>query len=156
MSTTPDGTPAYRLEGATRTHGEGPTRLLALGELDLTIDRGEFVAVYGRSGSGKTTLLQLLGALDRPSTGSISFEGQPMERLGDRALADLRLQAMGFVSQQFNLIPTLSAAGNVEAALAPLAVTRGDRGELIAEPLDAVGLGSRIHHRPTELSGGEQ
>jgi putative ABC transport system ATP-binding protein len=156
MSTTPDGPPTYQLDGVTRCYGEGSTRVLALDGLDLTIGRGEFVAVYGRSGSGKTTLLQMLGALDRPSAGSVRFEGRQMERLGDRALADLRLRAMGFVFQQFNLIPTLTAAGNVEAALAPLAMTRGDRRELVTHHLEAVGLGSRAHHRPTELSGGEQ
>jgi putative ABC transport system ATP-binding protein len=87
------------------------------------IKRGEFVAVFGPSGSGKTTLLQLLGALDRPSGGSIQFEGQPLEGLRDSALAELRLRALGFVFQQFNLIPTLNAAENVEAALAPLGMS---------------------------------
>ena len=156
MSTVSDTTPTYELEGATRSFGEGSTRVLALDALSLTIGRGEFVAVFGPSGSGKTTLLQLLGALDRPSSGSVRFEGQPLEQLGDSALADLRLRAMGFVFEQFNLIPTLSAAENVEAALAPLAMPRSERKGTAEQHLDAVGLGSRAHHLPAQLSGGEQ
>jgi putative ABC transport system ATP-binding protein len=148
--------PAYELEGATRSYGEDSTLVLALDGLNLTIKRGEFVAVFGPSGSGKTTLLQLLGALDRPSGGSIRFEGQALEPLGDSALSELRLRAMGFVFQQFNLIPTLNAAENVEAALAPLAMSRLERRETAEKHLEAVGLEPRSHHLPTQLSGGEQ
>jgi putative ABC transport system ATP-binding protein len=149
-------TPSYELKETTRSFGEGSTRVLALDALDLTIRRGEFVAIFGPSGSGKTTLLQLLGALDRPSGGSVRFEGQPLELLGDSALTDLRLRAMGFVFQQFNLIPTLTAAENVEAALAPLAMSRLERRAAIEQHLEAVGLGPRAQHVPTQLSGGEQ
>jgi putative ABC transport system ATP-binding protein len=149
-------TPAYELESVARSYGEGSTGVLALDALDLTIERGEFVAVFGPSGSGKTTLLQLLGALDRPSGGMIRFEGQPLERLGDAELAELRLRALGFVFQQFNLIPTLTAAENVEAALAPLALSRLERREMVANQLDAVGIRPRAHHLPSRLSGGEQ
>jgi putative ABC transport system ATP-binding protein len=146
----------YELAGATRSYGQDSTRVVALDALNLTIKRGEFVAVFGPSGSGKTTLLQLLGALDRPTAGAIRFEGQPLERLRDSALAELRLRAMGFVFQQFNLIPTLTAAENVEAALAPLAMSRDERREESAKHLEAVGLGPRARHLPTQLSGGEQ
>jgi putative ABC transport system ATP-binding protein len=156
MSTAGEISPTYELERATRSYGEGSTLVLALDALDLTIKRGEFVAVFGPSGSGKTTLLQLLGALDRPSGGSIQFEGQPLERLGDSALAELRLRAMGFVFQQFNLIPTLNAAENVEAALAPLAMSRAERRDAAEEHLEAVGLAPRARHLPAQLSGGEQ
>jgi putative ABC transport system ATP-binding protein len=149
-------TPAYELEGVARSYGEHSTPVVALDALNLTIERGEFVAVFGPSGSGKTTLLQLLGALDRPSRGSIRFEGQPLERLGDSALAELRLRAMGFVFQQFNLIPTLTAAENVEAALAPMAVSRPERRQTAEEHLGAVGLAPRAAHLPSRLSGGEQ
>jgi putative ABC transport system ATP-binding protein len=149
-------TPSYRLEEASRTYGEGSTLVLALDALNLTIMRGEFIAVFGPSGSGKTTLLQLLGALDRPSGGSIHFEGQPLELLGDAALSELRLRAMGFVFQQFNLISTLTAAENVEAALTPLAMSRAERRRVAEEHLEAVGLAPRAHHLPTQLSGGEQ
>jgi putative ABC transport system ATP-binding protein len=151
-----NGAPSYEIAQATRSYGEGSTLVLALDALDLTIERGEFVAVFGPSGSGKTTLLQLLGALDRPSGGSVRFEGQPLERLGDSALADLRLEALGFVFQQFNLIPTLTAAENVEAALAPVAMSPAARQETAVNYLNAVGLGPRAGHLPAQLSGGEQ
>ena len=156
MSTASKISPTYELNEATRSYGEDSTRVLALDALSLTIKQGEFLAVFGPSGSGKTTLLQLLGALDRPSGGSIQFEGQPMELLGDTGLAELRLRAIGFVFQQFNLIPTLSAAENVEAALAPLAMSRAERREAADNHLEAVGLGPRAQHLPTQLSGGEQ
>jgi putative ABC transport system ATP-binding protein len=146
----------YVLEGASRDYGQDSMLVQALDAVNLTIRRGEFVAVFGSSGSGKTTLLQLLGALDRPTAGSVHFEGQPLERLGDSALAELRLRALGFIFQQFNLIPTLNAAENVEAALAPLAMSRVERRERAREQLEAVGLAPRLQHLPTQLSGGEQ
>jgi putative ABC transport system ATP-binding protein len=156
MNTVRDITPTYELRAASRFYGEGSTRVVALDALDLTIKRGEFVAIFGPSGSGKTTLLQLLGALDRPTSGSVQFEGRPLEALGDGALSDLRLRTMGFVFQQFNLIPTLNAAENVEAALAPLVKSRTRRREAAADHLEAVGLAPRVRHLPTQLSGGEQ
>jgi putative ABC transport system ATP-binding protein len=146
----------YELMGVARSYGQNSTLVRALDALDLTVRRGEFIAVFGPSGSGKTTLLQLLGALDRPSAGTIHFEGQPLESLGDSALAELRLRAMGFVFQQFNLIPTLTAAENIQAALAPLAISRAQRREAAHDHLQAVGLGPRAGHLPTQLSGGEQ
>jgi putative ABC transport system ATP-binding protein len=147
---------AYVLDAVTRTHGDGSTLVTALDSLDLTIRSGEFVAILGPSGSGKTTLLQLLGALDRPSAGTVCFEGRHLDALGDAALADLRLSAIGFVFQQFNLIPTLTAAGNVEAGLAPLRTNGMRRRDVAVEHLEAVGLAPRAHHLPTQLSGGEQ
>jgi putative ABC transport system ATP-binding protein len=156
MTAVSDIAPTYEVDGATRSYGQDSTLVLALDALNLTIKRGEFAAVFGPSGSGKTTLLQLLGALDRPSGGSIRFEGQRLEQLGDSALAELRLRAMGFIFQQFNLIPTLNAAENVEAALAPLAISRVERRETAEKHLEAVGLTPRARHLPTQLSGGEQ
>ncbi|MGH2745918.1 MAG: ABC transporter ATP-binding protein, partial [Thermoleophilaceae bacterium] len=156
MKTAPETIPTYELEATSRSYGDNSTLVLALDALDLTIKRGEFVAIFGPSGSGKTTLLQLLGALDRPSGGSIRFEGQPLEQLGDSALAELRLRALGFVFQQFNLIPTLSAVENVEAGMAPLPMSRLERREAAENQLEAVGLGPRTHHLPAQLSGGEQ
>jgi putative ABC transport system ATP-binding protein len=147
---------AYALERVTHRYGPGATMVTALDSLDLTVAAGEFVAILGPSGSGKTTLLQLLGALDRPTTGTIRFEGEPLERLGEPQLADLRLAAIGFVFQQFNLIPTLTAAENVEAGLAPLRMNGTDRRTASADQLEAVGLGARAGHLPTQLSGGEQ
>ena len=149
-------TAAYELRGANRSYGTGATLVVALDALDLSIRQGEFVAILGPSGSGKTTLLQLLGALDRPTDGSVSFEGQALERLGDAGLADLRLHAMGFVFQQFNLIPTLTAAENVQAALAPFRTSRAQRQATTREHLEAVGLAGRADHLPGQLSGGEQ
>jgi putative ABC transport system ATP-binding protein len=147
---------SYELEEASRYYGRDSTLVPALDALNLTIKQGEFVAVFGPSGSGKTTLLQLLGALDRPTGGSVRFEGEPLEQLGEAALAELRLRAMGFIFQQFNLIPTLTAAENVEAGLAPLALSRAERRETAERHLEAVGLGPRVQHLPTQLSGGEQ
>jgi putative ABC transport system ATP-binding protein len=148
--------PTYELEAVTRTYGDGSTLVTALDSLDLTIRSGEFVAILGPSGSGKTTLLQLLGALDRPSAGTVRFEGRHLDGLGDGALADLRLSAIGFVFQQFNLIPTLTAAGNVEAGLAPLRMNGVNRTDAAIAHLKAVGLERRANHLPTQLSGGEQ
>jgi putative ABC transport system ATP-binding protein len=112
--------------------------------------------VAGPSGSGKSTLLQLLGALDRPSDGFVSFEGRELSRMGERELADLRQTAIGFVFQQFNLIPTLTAAENVEAALAPSGMSTDARAGRTEGLLERVGLAPRRDHLPSELSGGEQ
>ena len=114
------------------------------------------MTLEGPSGSGKTTLLQLLGALDRPSEGQVLFEERDLARLGDNDLAELRLRAFGFVFQQFNLIPTLTALQNVELALAPLRVPRGELRERARGLLDEVGLAERAEHLPAQLSGGEQ
>jgi ABC-type lipoprotein export system ATPase subunit len=145
--------PTYQLEAVTRTYGDGSTLVTALDALDLTIRSGEFVAILGPSGSGKTTLLQVLGALDRPSAGTVRFEGRHLDGLGDAALADLRLSAIGFVFQQFNLIPTLTAAGNVEAVLAPLRMNGVNRtgnldtksGEMVIDLLGSL-------HRDLEIT----
>jgi len=114
------------------------------------------VSITGPSGSGKTTLLQLLGALDRPTGGTLRFDGADVAALGDRELTALRLSRLGFVFQQFNLVPTLSARANVEAALDPLGLGRRSRRARAAERLEEVGLGDRAGHLPSQLSGGEQ
>jgi putative ABC transport system ATP-binding protein len=147
---------AYSLRGVGRRYGDGDGLVDALSEVDLEVRDGEFVAVVGPSGSGKSTLLQLLGALDRPTSGSISFEGRDLARLGDEALAALRLKRIGFVFQQFNLIPTLTARENVEVAIAPTGVPAGDRVARAEDLLGRVGLGDRTGHLPSQLSGGEQ
>ena len=142
----------YELRSVAKFFQRGPTTVRALDGIDLSIGAGEFVALEGPSGSGKTTLLQLLGALDRPSSGEVLFEARDLARLPDHELAGLRLRSFGFVFQQFNLIPTLSAVENVEAKLAPIGGTRERALELLAE----VGLSDRADHLPQQLSGGEQ
>ncbi|MDX6660352.1 MAG: putative transport system ATP-binding protein [Solirubrobacteraceae bacterium] len=151
-----DTTTLYELEGVGRRYGQGATEVRALEGMDLRIASGEFVVVAGPSGSGKTTLLQLLGALDRPTDGVVRFEGRDLRGLGDGELARLRLSELGFVFQQFNLIPTLTARQNVEAALAPTGVDASARHLRAGELLEAVGLAARSEHLPSQLSGGEQ
>ncbi len=148
--------PLFELRGVTKAYGGGETQVTAVAGVDLRIERGELVVVAGPSGSGKTTLLQLLGALDRPTDGTILFEGRPLERMGDDELAPLRLRTIGFVFQQFNLISTLSAAMNVEAALAPAGAPAAERRTRTRTLLERVGLGGRADHLPSQLSGGEQ
>jgi putative ABC transport system ATP-binding protein len=142
----------YELRGVAKLFQRGPSIVRALDGIDLEIEAGGLVALEGPSGSGKTTLLQLLGALDRPSAGEIMFEGRDLSSLRDRELAELRLRSFGFVFQQFNLIPTLTAAENVEVKLAPVG---GDQRRAL-ELLDEVGLAARAEHLPAHLSGGEQ
>ena len=156
MDTTPAGAPVYELRALTRSYPSGDTTLNAVDGIDLRIDRGEFVVVAGPSGSGKTTLLQLLGALDRPTSGELRFEGDDLAGRGDGELTKLRLRRIGFVFQQFNLIPTLTAQQNVEAALAPAGMTTPERLARSSELLRRVGLGERLSHLPSQLSGGEQ
>ena len=146
----------FELRGVSKRFERGGTTIKAVDSVDLEIASGEFVALEGPSGSGKTTLLQLLGALDRPDDGAIFFEGRELQRLGDNALADLRLHAFGFVFQQFNLIPTLSAVENVEAVLAPAGLKGSALRARAATLLEEVGLGGRATHLPSHLSGGEQ
>ena len=146
----------YQLNDVTKSFRQGSMEILAVRDLQLTIAEGEFVAVVGPSGSGKTTLLQLLGALDRPTRGELLFEGRDLARESDRALTTLRRDTIGFVFQQFNLIPTLTAAENVEAAMAPTARSGAQRRDAVERSLEAVGLADRARHLPSQLSGGEQ
>jgi putative ABC transport system ATP-binding protein len=146
----------YDVRGVSKVFTRGGLKVRAVDNVSVTIEPGEFVALEGPSGSGKTTLLQLLGALDRPTDGSVFFEERDLARLGDGQLAELRLRAFGFVFQQFNLIPTLTALENVEAGLAPTGVNRADLRDRSLSLLTEVGLGERAHHLPAQLSGGEQ
>lgn len=143
---------SYELRDVTRRYGSGSGVVEALRGVTLHIESAEFVAIVGPSGSGKSTLLQLLGALDRPSSGSILCLGRALDALSDRELSSLRLTTIGFVFQQFNLVPTLSARANVEAALVPARQPRERALELLA----MVGLANRGSHLPSQLSGGEQ
>jgi putative ABC transport system ATP-binding protein len=146
----------YALRDLRRSFRQGDRRVEALDGVSFDIAAGEHVAVTGPSGSGKTTLLQLLGALDRPTSGALELEGRDLAGLGDRELTALRLRRLGFVFQQFNLVPTLSARANVEAALDPLGLRARERRAKAAERLEEVGLADRAGHLPSQLSGGEQ
>jgi putative ABC transport system ATP-binding protein len=146
----------YEVRNVSKWFAKGPTIVRAVDGASLEIEAGEFVALEGPSGSGKTTLLQLLGALDRPSEGVVAFEGRDLATLRDHELAQLRLGAFGFVFQQFNLIPTLSAVQNVEVALAPAGVRGTELRERAEALLEEVGLAPRGGHLPGQLSGGEQ
>jgi putative ABC transport system ATP-binding protein len=146
----------YSIDGVAKFFQRGPTTVRALDGVDLEIEAGEFVTLEGPSGSGKTTLLQLLGALDRPSAGRVLFEGNDLAAMPDRELAGLRLNSFGFVFQQFNLIPTLTALENVEAKLAPTGVRNPDLRNRALALLEEVGLAERAIHLPAHMSGGEQ
>jgi putative ABC transport system ATP-binding protein len=148
--------PLYELSGVSKTFNQGPNEIAAVSDVDLAVSAGEFLAVVGPSGSGKTTLLQLLGGLDRPTSGQILFEGRDLTALKDGELSNLRLRTLGFVFQQFNLIPTLTAAQNVELALAPRGLRAAERHRAAHGLLGSIGLGDRAAHLPSELSGGEQ
>ncbi|MFD1715329.1 ABC transporter ATP-binding protein [Amnibacterium flavum] len=146
----------YTLSGVTKTYDQSKRKVTALSGVDLVIENGELVAIQGPTGGGKSTLLQLLGALDRSSSGSVKLDDADLSSLGDGKLATIRAQEIGFVFQGFNLIPTLTALENVETALAPLGFGTTDRRDRSVEALEKVGLGDRIHHLPSELSGGQQ
>jgi putative ABC transport system ATP-binding protein len=146
----------YILEDVHKRYANGKGGIDALAGVDLRIDDGEFVAIQGPTGQGKSTLLQLLGAMDRPTSGTVSYDGRDLGRLSEAELTRLRARAFGFVFQTFNLIPTLSAGENVETALVALGVHGSERRERAARSLAEVGLDHRITHLPGELSGGEQ
>src|SRR5579885_209701 len=144
------------LEGVTRRYQAGGADVWAVHDVSFTIEPGEFVAVIGRSGSGKTTLLNLIAGLERPSGGSIRLDGQEISTLPEKQLTELRRRRIGFVFQSFGLLPLLSALENVELALRIAGAGRRERGRRAHEVLEMMGLGRRLHHRPYELSGGEQ
>ncbi len=143
----------------TKAYGTGDAQLNALDKVDVSVERGEFVALVGPSGSGKSTLMNILGCLDRPSSGAYILDGHDVSQLSKNELAKIRNQKIGFVFQSFNLLPRLSALENV---MLPMLYNTADglddedqRKRAIAA-LEAVGLGDRLHHRPNQLSGGQQ
>lgn len=152
----PPGVAVIRAEGVTRTFNVHGGQVHALRGVDLTIEPGQMVALKGRSGSGKTTLLNLIGGLDRPTSGHVWFYDQEIGRLGDGALTRLRRHRIGFVFQSFALMPILSAYENVELPLRIAGMPARQRAERVAHLLEMVGLTKRAKHRAFELSGGEQ
>jgi putative ABC transport system ATP-binding protein len=152
----PKENPMYTLTNVTKTYQQGKRTVTALADVTLDIPRGQLVAIQGPTGGGKSTLLQMLGALERPSSGTIALGDDELSTMADGRLADVRAREIGFVFQGFNLIPTLTAQENVETALAPLGVPGEERRERAAAALASVGLADRGHHRPAELSGGQQ
>ena len=145
-----------KLEEISKVYRTSEVETLALAEVSLQIDPGEFVAVMGPSGCGKSTLLNLLGLLDSPTSGRYHFFGEEVAKRSEGELTKLRRQHIGFVFQSFNLIDDLSVAENVEVALLYRGVPAGERKRRVAEALDRVGMAHRARHRPQQLSGGQQ
>jgi len=149
--------PLIELAGVSRRYDLGDAEpVIALRDVDLAIDDGEFVSIVGPSGSGKSTMLHLLGALDKPSQGTVSVAGRDVSQMGDAELAELRNATIGFVFQQFHLLARTPAIANVELPLVYAGVGRAERRRRAGEALSQVGLGHRLEHKPNQLSGGEQ
>jgi putative ABC transport system ATP-binding protein len=148
--------PLYELSKLERTFSKGGLSVKAIRGVNLVIKRGEMVSLEGPSGSGKTTLLQLLGALDSPTGGTIRFADRDLSGLSDKELTKIRAEEIGFVFQHFNLIPTLTAEENVAIAMFPNHIRPHERLARATELLQQVGLGHRLGHLPSRLSGGEQ
>jgi predicted ABC-type transport system involved in lysophospholipase L1 biosynthesis ATPase subunit len=147
--------PAIRTLDLSRSYGTASATIHALRSVSLEIGRGERVALLGKSGSGKSTLLNLLGGLDRPTSGQVLAAGLELARLSSRLLARYRLATVGMIFQSFNLVPSRTALQNVELPLVLAGVSPARRRAAATAALEAVGLGARLHHRPAELSGGE-
>ena len=140
----------------TKTYMSGGRPLEVLKGIDLKVEPGEFMAIMGPSGSGKSTLLNMIGALDRPTSGKVYINGTDLSQLNDNQIADVRNTEIGFIFQFFNLIPRMDAQSNVELPMAIKGVSRTQRKKRAMNLLNLVGLGDRAHHKPSQLSGGEQ
>jgi putative ABC transport system ATP-binding protein len=152
----PDSSPLIELRGLTKTYGVGDAAFQALKGIDLTIQRGEFVAIMGPSGSGKSTLMNVLGCLDTPTAGTYHYQGIAVETLTTDERSLLRRYALGFVFQGFNLLARTSSLDNVELPLLYRGVSRKDRHEQAVAALTSVGLPTKLRSTPAELSGGQQ
>jgi len=144
------------LRNVAKTYRRGDETISIFSDLNLSIPSGDFVAMMGPSGSGKTTLLNLLGGLDRPTGGSIIFDGAPIEKLSENQLSAWRAANIGFIFQFYNLMPTMSAARNVELPLLLTPLSAAERKRRVKTALEVVGLDNRAGHKPKELSGGQQ
>jgi putative ABC transport system ATP-binding protein len=148
--------PVAELVHVSKVYGSGDTEVRALDDLSLTVRQGDYLAVMGASGSGKSTAMNILGCLDRPSSGSYRLNGTDVDTLDDDELADLRNRQLGFVFQQFHLLPQLSAIDNVMLPMIYAGVPREERRRRAMETLDRVGLSHRLDNKPNQLSGGQQ
>ncbi|NLK34031.1 MAG: ABC transporter ATP-binding protein [Gracilibacteraceae bacterium] len=145
-----------RVENLTKVYDTGAIQVKALSNVSLSIERKEYVAIMGASGSGKSTLMNILGCLDRLTDGKYILDNVDVSTLSDNELAVIRNKKIGFVFQAFNLLPRLSALGNVELPMVYAGLSKSDRRQKAKAALEKVGLGDRMHHRPNELSGGQK
>jgi putative ABC transport system ATP-binding protein len=150
------GAPLIRLENVTKSYPLGASSLRVLDDVSLSVDAGEFVAIMGASGSGKSTLMNVLGCLDRPTSGRYLLQGRDVSRLSRSELARVRNELIGFVFQSFSLLTRTSALENVELPLVYAGVARKERLDRARAALERVGLGDRFAHHPSQLSGGQQ
>jgi putative ABC transport system ATP-binding protein len=148
--------PIVRVQGVSRSFYNAAQEIQALRDVDLSLERGNLVAIKGRSGSGKTTLLNIIGGLDRPTSGEVYFESHALGTLSESQLTNLRLKHIGFVFQSFSLLPTYSAFENVELILRIACLDRKERVMRVQHCLRLVGLMKWMQHRPSEMSGGQQ
>ena len=156
MTPPPASDTVLSLQGISKRYGTGESAFLALRGLEMTVERGEYVGIVGASGSGKSTLLNILGCLDRPTTGNYFLDGTDVSELDDDRLSLARNRSIGFVFQSFHLIPELSVVENVEMPLFYARVPRRERRKRALALLEAVGLGHRTRYEPSKLSGGER
>ena len=153
---TPDDVPVIRLENLNRRYTMGGEEINALGSADLTVERGDYLAIMGPSGSGKSTLMNIIGCLDTPTSGDYWLNGKSVSAMNEKQLARIRNAEIGFVFQTFNLLPRMSALANVEVPLIYAGMKRKARDARAREALETVGLGDRMLHRPSEMSGGQR
>jgi putative ABC transport system ATP-binding protein len=151
-----NSTPTIDFARITKTYKTGSLEVPVLHGIDLRIERGEYVAIMGPSGSGKSTMMNIIGCLDRPTSGTYRLDGEDVSHLGDAELATIRLKKLGFVFQGFNLLPRTDAARNVALPLFYAGIGARERMQRSQAALAEVGLADRAHHKPSELSGGQQ
>ena len=155
-SSKPGDDPVIRLENLNRRYRMGAEHIDALGSVDLTVDRGDYLAIMGPSGSGKSTLMNIIGCLDTPTGGAYRLNGKPVSAMNEKQLARVRNTEIGFIFQTFNLLPRTTALANVEVPLIYAGMKRRERDRRAKDALETVGLGNRMSHRPSEMSGGQR
>lgn len=148
--------PIIEITNLKKVYRMGKEKIIALDNIDLQIEKGEICCLFGTSGSGKSTLLNMLAGLEKPTRGTIKIKGKNVEKLNETQLADFRQKYIGFVFQSYNLIPSLTALENVSLPLIFQGIPKKQRDKRAKEILEAVGLGTRLHHKPKEMSGGQQ